>query len=94
MLDDLLQRTLDAVVNIFDDAGSEFHAQGRAGGLHLRPRSQAGGLLIDLDGGPVAGHRQDFADQPLIAHADGVLHVGVAHAVGDDQRAGNLDDFT
>ena len=94
LLNDFLQRALDAVVNIFDDAGAELDAQRRAGSFHLSAGAQAGGLLIDLNGGPVAGHRKDFTDQPLIAHADGVLHIRIAHAVGDDQRAGNLDDLT
>ena len=41
------------------------HAQGRAGALHPRAGSQAGGLLIDLDGSLVAGHVQNFSDQTL-----------------------------
>ena len=92
--DDLLQRTLDTVVDILNDAGAQLHGQGRTGGLHLGPRAQAGGLLVDLDGSPVAGHVQDLTDQPLLAHADHVRHVGVAQAVGHHQGPGYFNDFS
>ena len=94
LLDDLLQRALDAVVDVLDDAGAQLYAQGRAGGDHRRAGSKAGGLLIDLDGGPVAGHVQDLTDQALLAYADHVGHVGVGQTVGHHQGAGDLDDFS
>ena len=87
---DLLQRTLDAVVDILDQTGAKLHAQGSAGGFHRGAGSQAGGLLIDLDGGPAAGHGQDLADQALVAHAHHIGHIGVLQTLGDDQRAGNF----
>ena len=47
----VLQGTLDAVVDVLDQARAQLHGQGGAGGLHLRAGAQAGGLLIHLDGG-------------------------------------------
>ena len=94
LLHDLLQRALDAVVNILDQAGAQLHRQGGAGGDHLGAGAQAGRLLIDLDGGGVPVHVQDLADQTLLAHADHVGHIRVLHPGGDDQRAGNLDNLS
>ena len=92
--DDLLQRTLDAVVDVLDQAGAQLHAQGRAGGDHIGAGAQAGGLLIHLYGGSVTGHIQDLPDQLLGAYAHHVRHVGVRHAVRHHQRAGDFDDLT
>ena len=93
-LHDDLQRALDAVVDVLDQAGAQFHGQGGAGGDHLRPGTQAGGLLIDLDGGGVPIHGQHFSDQALLAHPDHVGHVGLLEPGGHHQRAGDLDDFS
>ncbi len=93
-LDDLLQRALDAVVDVLDQAGTQLHAQRRAGGHHVGAGAQAGGLLIDLDGGALAGHIQDLADQTLGTYADDVGHIGVGHAVRHHQRAGYFDDLS
>ncbi|CAN4010611.1 DNA topoisomerase, partial [Dysosmobacter welbionis] len=94
LLHDLLQRPLDAVIDAFDHAGAQLHAHGSAGGDHLRPRSQAGGLLVHLDGGGVPLHRQNLADQPLGADADHVGHIGVRQARGHHQRSGYLHNLT
>ena len=93
-LPDDLQRALDPVVNILDQAGAQLHGQGRAGGDHLSAGPQSGGLLIDLDGGGVPSHIQDLADQALLAHTDHVGHVGLLHPCGHHQRAGDLDDLS
>ena len=90
---DLLQRALDAVVNALDQPRPQLHGQGSAGGDHLRTRPQTGGLLIDLNGRPVAGHIQYLSDQLLGAHTHHVRHVGVRHAVGYHQRPGDFDYF-
>ena len=83
-----------AVVDIFNDARAQLHGQGGAGGLYHRAGAQAGGLLIDLDGGGVAVHGEDLADEALIPHPDHVGHVGVSEPRGHHQRAGDLDNFT
>ena len=90
---DLLQWALDAVINALDQPRPQFHGQGSAGGDHLRTRPQTGGLLIDLNGRPVAGHIQYLSDQLLGAHTHHVRHVGVRHAVGYHQRPGDFDYF-
>ena len=92
-LHDLLQGALDAVVNILNEARPQLHRQRGAGGHHLGAGAQAGGLLVDLDGGGIAAHVQDLADELLLTHADHVGHVGVLHAGGHHQRAGNLYNF-
>ena len=90
---DRLQRTLDTVVDVLQQAGTKLHGQGRAGGDDLSAGAEAGGLFVDLDGGGVAGHGQDLADEPLLTDADHVGHIGIGHTGGDHQRAGNLDNF-
>ena len=94
LLHDLLQRALDAVVDALDHARAKLHAHGRAGGDHLRAGSKARSLLIDLDGGGIALHRQDLADQALGAYTDHVGHIGVRQARGHYQRPGNFNNFT
>ena len=93
-LHDALQGPLDAVVDIFDQAGAQLHRQGGAGGFYRRAGAQAGGLLIDLDGGGVPVHGEDLADEALLAHADHVGHVGVRKSRGDHQRAGDFYDLS
>ena len=94
LLHDLLQRTLDTVVDALNHAGSKLHAHRSAGGDHVGSGAQAGGLLIDLDGGGVALHGQDLADQTLGSHADHVGHIGVRKSRGDNQRSGNFNNFS
>ena len=57
-------------------------------------RTQAGGLLVDLDGGGVAVHGEDLADEALLTHADHVGHIGVFQARGYHQRSRNLDNLS
>ena len=93
-LHDALQGALDAVVDVFDEAGTQLHGQGGAGGLHRRAGTQAGGLLVDLDGGGVAVHGEDLTDEALLAHADHVGHVGVRKSGGHHQRSGDFDNLS
>ena len=94
LLHDDLQGTLDAVVDILNQAGAQLYGQRGAGGDHFRPGTQAGGLLVNLDGSGIAGHGEDLADQALLAHTDHVGHVGLSHTGGDHQRTGDLNDFS
>ena len=91
-LHDLVQRALDTVVDRADQTGTELNGERCAGGLHLFSGTETGGLLIDLNRGSVAVHFYDFANQTLAADAHNVKHIGVAHALGDDQRTRDLCD--
>ena len=94
LLHDLLQRTLDSVINALDHAGAKLHAHRRAGGLHLGAGAQTRGLLIDLDVGGVTLHGQDLTDQALGADTDHVGHIGVRQTRSHHQRPGNFNNFT
>ena len=84
------QRALNTVIDIVQHAGSKLDGHGHTGGLDRGAGAQAGGFLVDLDGGGVAGHIQDLADQALRAHAHNVGDVGVCQALGHDKRSGYL----
>ncbi len=66
------QRALDAVIDVVEHAGTELHGHRHPGGHDLGAGSETGGLLIDLDGGAIARHIQDLADQLVRAHAHNV----------------------
>ena len=91
---DLGQRALDAVIDVLQHAGSQLHGQGHSRRLDLGAGAEAGGLLIDLDGGAVARHVQDLADQALLADTHNVGDVGVGQTVRHDQRSGYFCDST
>ena len=94
LLADDLQRALDAVVNILDQTGAELNRQRRAGRHDLCPRAEARGLFIHLNGGTIAAHRQNFADEVLLAHADDIRHIRFRKSRRHDQRAGDLNDLS
>ena len=89
-----LQRALNAIVNIFNQAGAKFHGERRAGRYDLRPRAEAGGLFIHLNGGGVAAHRQNLADEVLLTHANHIRHVRFRKSRCHDQRPGDLNDLS
>ena len=93
-LHDLFQRALNAIVNIFNHTGAQLYAQGEAGGFHRYAGAKTGGFLVDLNGGGIAAHFDDLADEPLRAHSHDIIHVGVCKSLGYHQRAGNLDNST
>ena len=74
---DLLQRSLDTIVNTFDHTRTKFYTHRGAGGNHFCAGSQAGGFLIDLNGRGVTLHGQDLTDQSLGAYTDHVGHIGI-----------------
>ena len=90
----VLQGTLDAVVDLTDQARPQLHRQRRTGGHHILPGADACGFLIHLDGGLVAPHLDDLADQVLGTYPHHIEHIGVGHALGNDQGARHLDDFS
>ena len=93
-LHDFFQGALNAVINIFNHAGSQLDAQGEAGGFHRNAGAKAGGFLVDLNGGCIAAHLDDLTDQTLRTYADYVIHIGVRQTLGNHQRTGNLDNST
>ena len=88
------QGPLNAVVDVVEHAGSEFHGHGHAGGHNGGAGAEAGGLFIYLDGSSVAGHIQDLTDQAAVAHAHNVGYVGVRETLRHDKRTGYLGNFT
>ena len=88
LFDDLVQRTLDTVVDRADQSGSEFDGKRYLHGFNGLAGAEALRFLIDLNGSFVSVHFDDLADQTLLADTDNVKHVGVAHAFRNDQRAG------
>ena len=91
---DLRQGTLDAVIDIFEHAGPELHAQRHTGRHDLGAGAKAGGLFVDLNGGAASGHIQYLADQVLFADTDNVRYVGVLQTVGHHQRSGYFNHFS
>ena len=91
---DLGQGALNAVVNIFEHARTEFDGEGHAGRRDLGAGAEAARFLIDLNGGRAACHIQNLTDQLLFADADDIRHVGVFHPLGDNKRAGYLYNST
>ena len=47
-----------------------------------------------LDGGTVTVHLDDLTDETGVAHAHHVEHIGVPHTLGNDQRAGHLQNLS
>mmetsp|Transcript_1421 Transcript_1421/g.2992 ORF Transcript_1421/g.2992 Transcript_1421/m.2992 type:complete len:648 (+) Transcript_1421:52-1995(+) len=92
VLKDVLQRPLNTVENGPHDPRTQFHAE-----RLLLPQDgiadgQAGGVLVDLDGGRVAFELDDFSDEFGVADADEFVHCGAGHVVGDDEGSGDLED--
>ena len=89
---DLVQGTLDTIVDRSDQTGAQFDGKRHICGFYRFAGAQAAGFLVYLDGGLVTVHFDDLADQSFFGYADNVIHVGVAHTFGNDQRAGNFFD--
>ena len=86
-LHDIIQRSLDPVINTGDQARPEFHRQRNLHRFHRFPRSESGGLLIYLNGGFVSVHLNYLTDQTLAAYTDHVEHVGISHPLCNYQGA-------
>ncbi|MPN38437.1 hypothetical protein SDC9_185961 [bioreactor metagenome] len=87
---DSVERPLDAVVNAGDQTRAKLCAHGYADGFHRLTGPKAACFLIDLYGRTVAVNFDDLTDQAAFRHPDHVEHIGVAHTLGNDQRAGHL----
>ena len=92
VLEDVLQGTLDAVEDRAHDARAELDGEGLLLPEDGVANGEAGGVLVDLDGGRVALELDDLADELEVADAHELVHGGSAHVVGHDQRSGDLED--
>ncbi len=90
----LLQRALDAVVYVLQQAGPELDGKRAPRRYDLGAGAESARLLIDLYGGAVARHVEYLADKLLFADADDVRDVGVHEALSYDQRARDLSYLT
>ena len=91
---DVLQRSLDTVVNCSNEAGPELYAQRSTGRHDFRAGAKSRSLFVDLDGRTVFVHFDNLTNQSLLANTNNVVHVGVPHAVSDDQGACDLGNST
>ena len=91
-LHNLVERTLNAVVNRADQAGAQLNGQRRTGGFNGFAGAETGGFFIYLNGRAVAVHLDNLANQTLRADAHNVEHIRVAHTLGDNQRTRDLCD--
>ena len=91
---DLEQRALNAVVNALDQAGAQLNAHGHTGGFHRCARAKAAGFFVYLDRGLIAVDLDDLTDQVFVRNTHHIKHIGIAHTVGDHQRAGYFSDGT
>ena len=90
LLSDLLQRSLDTIIDTADQSGSQLYGHGNAGGYDRLSGTKSGGLLVYLNGSKIPVHLNDLTDQMLVRNAHNVEHVGVAHSLGNNQGSGYL----
>ncbi len=91
-LGNFIQRTLNAVINGTHQPGAKFYRKRRPGGGDGFAWTNAGGLLIYLNRGPISAHFDDFTNEPQTADLDHVIHARMRHAGGDDQGSGDFDN--
>lgn len=92
LLEDVLEGALDAVEDRAHDAGPELHGEGLLLPQHRVADGEAGGVLVDLDGGRVPLELDDLAHELRVADANELVHRRAGHVVGDDEGAGHLED--
>eukprot|EP00754_Rhynchopus_humris_P024968 Rhum_TRINITY_DN14924_c11_g1::Rhum_TRINITY_DN14924_c11_g1_i2::g.129085::m.129085 len=86
---DGLQRTLDTVEDLTEDAGSQLERQGLARTHNLVADRQTGSLLVHLDGGGVLLQTDDLTDQLGGAHLHKLVHGSAKHALTDHDGTGH-----
>ena len=86
-LADLRQWALDTVVDILQHTRSELDGHRHARAFNLRARSEAGGLLIDLDRRAVARHIKYLAYKSVGTDTHNVGNVRVAQSLCDYKRS-------
>jgi hypothetical protein len=87
-----IERTLDTVDHLTEEAGAELDGERLAAGGHRLAERQPGGVLVDLQGGAVAADADHLAEQPLVADPDDLTDGRGGEAGGDDGGAGDLLD--
>ena len=84
---DLLQRTLDTVIDVGKKSGAKLNRQRCSRGNDLIAAADACGLLIYLNRCAVAVHFDDLTDQTLRAYAHNVEHICISHTLGNHKRS-------
>lgn len=83
---DRLERPLDAVKDIVENAGTERRTQRAAGRIYRLARPQPGCLLIHLNGGFLIIDADDLASEPAAAHEHHSHHLQAGIARQGDNR--------
>ena len=86
LLLDRLERTLDAVENVVDDARSEQDVHRRARARDRVARLEACRLLIHLDRGQPVGDADDLADKILLSDVNHFHHLKAVRVLDGDNR--------
>ncbi len=86
------ERALDAVEDAAQQPGGEHGRERGAGALHLHARPQAARVLVDLDGGHVAGQLDDLPDEALGADPDQLEGAGRGQPLGLHDGSADADD--
>ena len=89
---DHVQRALDAVVNLLDEAGAELDRELRARAGHFLARADAAGLFVDLNRHAVAFDADGLPEQARVADLDHLVHDRVVQALRLHQWARNPRD--
>ena len=87
------QRAFDAVENIIQDTRPQQDIHRRAGTVNRFAGAQAGGFLVDLDGGDLIGNLNDLADQAAVAHVNLLHHGEAAGILNRDNRAVDSENY-
>ena len=83
----LLQGTLNTVVNIGDKTGAKLNRQGCSRRNNLIAAADTCGLLVYLNRCAVAVHFDDFTDEVVSTYAHNVEHICISHTLGNHKRS-------
>ena len=86
----IVQWSLDTIVDAGDQSRSQFYGKRYFHGFYRLARFQSGSLLIYLNRCLVPVHLDDLTDQSLVTYTNHVKHVGVSHALSDNQWSGHF----
>jgi hypothetical protein len=90
--ENVLQGTLDSIKDRVHDAGTEFDGErGLLAEDGISDR-QSRRIFVDLNRGRVALELDDFSNELGMTNPDEFVHGGSAHAIGNDERSGDLED--
>ena len=86
------QWTLDTVIDGRNQPGAKLYAHRHPNGYNLFSGAKPCRFLINLNRGFISVHFDDFTDQMLIRYTNHVKHIGISHALRNDQWTGYLYD--